>query len=38
MSILDINNISGSNKTVNTSGSQITITFDKSIVFEPNIK
>ena len=33
---LDINNISGSNKTINTLGSQIIINVDKSIVFESN--
>ena len=38
MSSLDINNISGSNKTINTLGSQIIINLDKSIVFESNKK
>ena len=36
MSSLYINNISGSNKTINTLGSQITIKSDKSIVFQSN--
>ena len=38
MSSLDINNISGNNKTVNTLGSQIIINLDKSIVFKSNKK
>ena len=38
MSSLDINNISGNNKTINTLGSQIIINLDKSIVFESNKK
>ena len=38
MSSLDINNISGSNKTINTLGSQIIINLDKSIVLESNKK
>ena len=38
MSSLDINNISGNNKTINTLGSQISIDLSKSIVFESNKK
>ena len=38
MSSLDINNISGTNKTINTLGSKININLDKSIVYESNKK
>ena len=38
MSSLDITNISGTNKTINTLGSHISIDLSKSIVFESNKK